>query len=152
MLIDTEFKTTSSRKRILEVKLEVTKLGLQFSDVLIRVFSANFEQNVRKYGTDRAGIDKSDTRRTKWDLLRGENSRYEILKKKGLKLEDGIYLAHLQSGVDQFLKRNILFNGRYGVSIYHSSAIELLVWDYCCFKNPDKKLDALIGIIMEPKN
>jgi hypothetical protein len=165
-LVERNFKGQTSQEKVREVYAFAESLGLSSHQALVRIFNGGLINSMRKYGTERAGIDEIDTRK-----YQGVDEGYsERLRSLGLRLDDGLYAFPLSQWAPTFtaglFERETLSipAHRAAIAIYNGDLLLDVLDDqsasvrpslgqpageFYYFKDPQHKLNALVGIISQ---
>lgn len=164
--IERRFEGKTPQEKVREVYAFAEELHLQPHQALVRIFNGGLIDAMREHGTDRARIDEVDTRK-----YQGVDEGYtEKLRSLGLRLDDGIYAIPLSqwdpvftAGLFEHDTLSISAH-RAAIAIYNADLLLDVLDDqpasvrpsqrqpageFYYFKDPEHKLDALTGIILQ---
>jgi hypothetical protein len=142
------------RQEVYDLAVE---LGFREDEVLVRIFDAGLADLVRRYGTDRAGLDELDTRSYRSDDTFGYHG---WLREHGLRLDDGLYAIRLSEWADfaeGLFERDILGieAHRAAIALYRDDLFQEVPDEYgwtgefFALRDPALKLDALVGLLTQ---
>ncbi|GCE32160.1 hypothetical protein KDA_76440 [Dictyobacter alpinus] len=150
-MIERLFTKSHPAEKMHEIATFVADLKLSDSQALLRVFNRGLLENMRAFGTDRAGIDEKDLRSHQPDRIQGYD---EVLARMGLRLEDGIfavpfkYLTSRFSGLFEDISIGISSH-RVAIAVYKSDHMIEVSSEFFYFVNPSQKQEALAGVLVQ---
>lgn len=164
--LERHFQGDTPQEKVQEVYAFAEKLHLQPHQALIRIFNGGLIDAMKRHGTDRAGIDEVDTRK-----YEGVDDGYtEKLRSLGLRLDDGLYAIPLSQWNPVFTaglfehETLSIPSHRAAIAIYNGDLLldvlddqpasvrplqGLPAGEFYYFKDPQHKLEALAGVILQ---
>lgn len=144
---------SNSTEKMQAISLLVTDLGLEPHGALVRIFNRGLLENVRTFGTDRAGLDEIDVGSEKFDMLHGYD---KALHRKQLRLDDGMFACLFDHFADRFpptIFEEITLGispHRIAIAIYRANMMVPLTDQFFYFADPTKKKEALLAVLLQP--
>jgi hypothetical protein len=126
-----------------EMREAIVKAGVNPENLVARYFTAPREDIIRIYGIDKSGNTSNYNASDVWNLE-------QVLQYSGLKQDDGFYALPFEEMVQPhaiFPMINEFMDGRKSLGLFDRSKVDDSMMDYVIFNEPNRKLDALIGVI-----
>ncbi len=144
---------STSQEKFQEIAPFVADLGLKPHGALVRIFNQGLRENLRMYGTDRAGIDERDLRSYSSEDIHGYD---RALRRLGLRLDDGLFASFFDHFAWRFSSA-IFEEGaldisphRVALAVYRADLMKALIGDqFFYFIDPSQKHQALAGILLQ---
>lgn len=128
-----------------KIRAAIVAAGINPKNAVLRYFNSSREDVVRVHGTDRTGSEKNYVRSDVWDLA-------QALRERGLGPDDGFYalpLSYMIKSItgEPFSMIRDFVAGTKSLAVFDASKLVDPKTDYYFFKDPDHKIEALLGII-----